>query len=55
MCVCMGKRLFLSFVSLVNMNSKSEKRVRAEDSMGPRGFDKTLKCNKNSNELISPT
>jgi hypothetical protein len=28
------------------MVSKPEKRVRTEDSMGPRGFGKTLKCVK---------
>ena len=38
------------------MSSKPEKRVRTENSMGPRGFGKTLKCNKNqsneANELL---
>ena len=31
--VCTWKRLFLSFVSLVNMNSKPENRVRTENSV----------------------
>jgi hypothetical protein len=34
--MCAWKRLFFSFISLVNMNSKPENRVRTEDSMGPR-------------------
>ena len=34
-CVRAWKRLFLSFIPSVNMNSKPE-RVRTENSMGPR-------------------
>ncbi len=37
------------------MNSKPEKRVRIESSMGPKGFGKTLKCVKvKATELLRP-